>query len=263
MAAPMNILGGQNPKGPSGLMDSAALQQWILRRLGAPLVKVELTDDDLTDAVEDASRWFTAKKGYKDFVMAPLLANTVDYQLPDFIDTVIDITFTDTSISIQKLVDPMALIDGLIPANVLGGGLGGLGGWGNGGGMLSAYAQTIQYLRLAREVLNGDYEWRQDGRVLRVFPSTMNSGSMLIEYKASKFTVEQLNERDHDLLKRWALADAREKLGTVRSKLASYFGATGGVNLDGVAQVTRAVQDKEDLDKELAQSGFPLGVAIY
>ena len=257
----MSPLSNSVPLGPNGLMNADALKQWVLRRLGAPVVKVELTQDDLDDAVENARRWFSAKKGFKAWTTMQMV-NQDQYLLPDYIDTVIEITFTNSNLDIQRFVDPLALVDGLVPANVLGAGLGGMGGWGGGGGMLSAYAQTVQYLRTAREVLSADYDWLQRGRYLTITPNISASGYMLIEYKAASVTVEQLNERDHDLLKRWCLADAREKLGTVRSKFDSFPGAQGPVVIDGQAQLQRALDDKMALDEELAQSGFPLGIMV-
>jgi hypothetical protein len=44
-------------------MADAELSQWLLRRLGAPMLKVELTQEHLEDAIEQAKRWFAAKKG--------------------------------------------------------------------------------------------------------------------------------------------------------------------------------------------------------
>ena len=51
------------------LMDEAALSQWILRRLGGGVLKVELCQAHVDDAVGDAKRWFTAKKGAKEIFM--------------------------------------------------------------------------------------------------------------------------------------------------------------------------------------------------
>lgn len=242
----------------NGLMDEKALQGYILRQLGAPLLRVELVQDDLDDAVENARRWFSARKGFKRVGVLSTTAGQVEYPLDDGIDTILDITPSTSEIDIAAFVDPMQLIDGLIPASTFGGGLGGAGGWGQSGGMLSSYVQTLQYIDMSREILGAEFEWEQRDRTLLVYPSR-TSGTITIHYKAATFTIEQLNERDHDLVKRYALACAREKLGTVRTKFAQTPGAQDTVIVDGPEQLQRAERDKEELTEEIAQSGFPLG----
>jgi hypothetical protein len=247
---------------PNGLMDEQAVKQWILRKLGAPLLRVELTEDDLTDAIEDARRWFSAKKGFKSTYPLTLVSSTVEYTLPDQIDTVLDVTFTNSALDVQRFVDPLSLLDGLVPANVLGAGIGGMGGWGAGGGMLSAYAQTVQYLREARKVLNADNEWIQKDRTLLILPQTTRGGVAMLDYKAAKFTIEQLNERDHDMVKRKALAIAREKLGTIFSKYDQFPSAQGAAVINGPAQLDKAEREHAGLEEEIAQSGFPMGFLV-
>jgi hypothetical protein len=242
----------------SGLMDEKAVQQWILRKLGAPLLRVELVQDDLDDAVEEARRWFSAKKGFKKVGTMGIVAGQVEYPLDEGIDTILDVTPTNNEVDVARFIDPMQLVDGLIPASIFGAGLGGAGGYASSGGMLSSYAQTVQYLHQARTILGAEFEWEQRERSLLVFPARTN-GSMIIHYKAATFTVEQLNERDHDLVKRYSLAVAREKLGTVRTKFAQTPGAQDAVTVDGPEQLEKAEREKEALTEEISQSGFPMG----
>lgn len=243
----------------NGLMDAQALGQWILRKLGAPLVRVELVQDDLDDAIEQARRWFSAKKGFSASLAMNLITNQGTYDLPDIVDTVLDITFALPGNDISALVDPLALMDGLIPANTLGIGGVGTGTLAASGGFLSNYVEVLTWLKQARLVLGSEIDWEQRERTLYVFPPAIKPGAMIVHYKASYFTIEQLNERDHDLVKRYALACAREKMATVRSKFDSFPGAQGAATVDGVAQLQRAIQDQTDLTEELAQSAFPLG----
>jgi hypothetical protein len=237
---------------PQTLMNSEELQQWILRKLGAPLVKVELGADHLADAINDAERWFAAKKGFKSHTTLNL-DGSVEYALPDEVDTVLDVAFTVNRNDIDSIVDPLSLVDGM-PQNSL-------TGPGNSMGLLSSYAQMSQYLSMAKRMLGSEMEWWQEGRKLIVLPPA-TSGTIRLDYKANRFTVEQLNERDHDLVKRMAFALAKETLGRIRSKFDAYPTAQGSVALDGSTLLAEAQAEKEGLEEEISASGYPMGFLV-
>jgi hypothetical protein len=75
------------------LMDAAKIQLWILRYLGAPFLKVELTQEHLDDAIEDARRWFTAKKGQKRIIFFDVVQGVSEYLLPTDVEVIIDVAF--------------------------------------------------------------------------------------------------------------------------------------------------------------------------
>lgn len=236
------------------------LKQWVLRRFGAPLVEVELTEDHLQDAVEDACRWFAAKKGWKK--RARLIASAPEIPLPADCDTVLDVTFTNnTANSLDQFVDPMALVDG-IPGNLFGGStFGGLPGNvynGQTGGMLSSYTQLSQYLHMARRVLGTDGDWIQlpGGKTLWLAPS---DGSVVeITYKATSYNPKHLNEMDHEILKRRIMANAKITLGRIRSKFDSFPTAQGAVQLDGPVLLQEGQAEIEGLDEEIKKIAFPI-----
>jgi hypothetical protein len=246
----------------NGLMDAQGIQQWILRKLGAPFNKVEIGQDNLDDCIEDACRWFSAKKGFKGNCLLTIPPQKTEITLDDRIDTVLEVTFSASGSDLSYLIDPMFLIDGQIPTDTFGAGLTGGSGGGETGGLLSSYAQVSQYLHMARRILGAEPEWVQRGRTLVIMPPPRAGLLAYIEYKAHKFTVEQLNERDHDLVKRMALAFAKEFVGRVRSKYEAYPGAQGAAVVDGRDLLAEAAQEKEGLMEEIAQSGFPLGFMI-
>ena len=99
--------------------------------------------------------------------------------------------------------------------------------------------------------------------MLYIFPIPKSSATILLNYKSSQITIEQLSERDHDLLKRYALACAKEDVGRVRSKYVSGFPtAQGHEQLDGDRLLEEAAAAKEALDEEIALSGFPMGFMV-
>jgi hypothetical protein len=238
----------------SGLMDEAALKKWILRRLGAPFLKIELTDENLTDAVENARRWFAAKKGVQKTIGISVQAGQTEYELPDVVDTVEDIAFATPAMDISLVFSPFTLIDDKVPYDVFAAP--------HSIGLYSSYTQTLQYVEMAKRILGAEPDWRQEGRTLYVFPIPKNSSMILINYKSSQITIEQLNQRDHDLLKRYALACAKEDVGRVRSKYSDFPTAQGAANLDGERLLEEAALAKEALDEELSLSSFPMGFMV-
>ncbi len=236
---------------PHALMDEAELKQWLLRRLGAPFIQVELCDDNLVDVIEFSRRWFSAKKGVKKQMMLPFYSGQPDYVLPDTIDTVFDVSFPAPQMDISLVFSPFILVDDKVPYDVFAAP--------GSAGIYSSYTQTLQYIEMAKRTLNADANWRQEDRTLFIFPVPKTNGSILVDYKSSDFTIEQLNQRDHDLVKRYALAKAKLDVGRIRSKYDQLPGAQGSIGLDGVRLLQEGEQEIEKLEVEIAQSAYPIG----
>lgn len=234
------------------LMDEAALKAWILRRLGAPFLKVELCEENLVDAVESARRWFTAKKGVKAFAIMAVNAGQTEYPLPDIVDTVIDVVPQLQRLDISLVFSPFTLIDDKVPYDVFAAG-------GASGGLYSSFTQTLQYVETAKRILGAEPDWRQEGRMLHIFPIPRHQSSMRVEFKSSQVTIEQLSESDHDKVKRYALAKAKEDLATVRSKYDSFPTAQGSATLNWQKIADEASSEIEKLNEEIALSGYPMG----
>jgi hypothetical protein len=230
--------------------------------LGAPIVRVELTGDHLKDAIDDAKRWFAAKKGHIVLKEFTIPGGTNIYELPDNVDTVLEVMSRDSIYGIA--VDPTFLglaQDGAIPIACS-----------FDGGVLpySTYTMFLQNLQMGKRVYSAEFDWRQVDRQLHVFPTDTEasigsapSGNYMMFYKDNSWTVEQLNERDHDLVKRYAKSKAKEILGRVRSKFEGGLpGAQENVTLDGQALLSESQTEIVDLETEISQSGFPMGIML-
>ncbi len=232
-------------------MDEAQLKQWILRRLGAPFWKIELSEDHLNDAVEFSRRWFSAKKGVKQLTYLPQYTNVPVYELPDTVDIVLDVSFQVNPMDISLVFSPYILQDEKVPYDVFAAP--------SAAGIYSSYTQTIQYIEMAKRILNAEPDWRQEGRVLYVFPVPKRDGYMAVESKTHNFTIEHLQERDHDLVKRYALAKAKLDLVETRGKYSEFPGAQGPTNLNWPRLLEEANKEIELLEKEISQSAYPMG----
>jgi len=238
-------------------MNCEELRQWILRRLGAPVQKVELCEENVSDAVEQARRWFAAKKGVKKFFKFQALPNKVDYLLDCQIDQVLEVAFEESKNDLSLVYSPFTLPDEAIPYSVFATG-------GVSGGIYSDYVQTLQYIEMAKRILSAelDYRFDQDSRTLYLSPPPSVAKFVILQAKVHFVKIEELSERDHDLLKRYALACAREDLAWIRGKYDSYPGAQGTVQLDADRLLQRAQEEKEKLEEEIAGSAGPMGFLV-
>lgn len=233
------------------LMNEQELVKWILRRLGAPLLTVELTQCHFDDNVSDAKHWFSAKKGVKRIFTMPTQPGVPEYKLPDEVDTVLDVSFSVPPMDISTVFYPFAQQGESIPYNAFMAP--------GSGGLYSSYTQTLMYVETAKRVLGADPDWRQEGRMLYLFPVPKDSNPVWIDYKANLLTLEQLNERDHDLVKRYALAKAKLDLAEIRGKYDSVPGAQGSTTLNSVVLRESGLAEIEKLEDEIIQSGYPMG----
>jgi hypothetical protein len=234
-------------------MDAEQLEKWILRRLGAPLTKVELTHCHIADNIEDARRWLSAKKGVRKQGILTINSGQVEYNLDSLnpeIDTVLDVAFPSHPFDLSLIFAPFTLIDDKVPYDVFAAP--------SSAGVYSTFTQTIQYTEMAKRVLSAEQDWRQEGRLLYLFPVPDYQSHAIIWFKSSKVVIEQLTERDHDLLKRYALALAYRDLGMVRSKYDSYPTAQGTVMLNGDRLLDMSNEMLEKLNEEIADSGMPM-----
>jgi hypothetical protein len=237
---------------PAPLMNADEMKQWVLRRMGAPLLRVEITDDQLDDCIENAKRWFSAKKGVKRQAIMAVTSGQPEYDLPDEVDVVLDVAFATSPMDISLIFSPFMLIDEKVPYDVFAAP--------GSAGLYSSFTQTLQYVEMAKRILSADADWRQEGRKLQLFPCPRVDLAVVIDFKTHCVTVEQLNERDHDLVKRFAYNEARFYVARVRTKYADYPTAQGTATLDGEKLMEEYSAELERLEDEISLSGFPIGI---
>lgn len=234
------------------LLDEAGLCQWILRRLGAPQLLVELTQAQLDDCVEAAKRWFAAKKGIVRQGTLQILAGQSEYELPEEVTAVTHLARTESALDLSLTLAPgFFLPDQQIPYHALAAP--------QSAGLYSSFTQSMQYIATAKRILGIDPDFQFDDatHTLRIFPSPTTTGPATYTYNARSFVLTQLRERDHELVKRYALAVAKEIVGRVRSKREA-MGAQGPVTLDGKDLLEESKDDLEKLAEEIMATSDPL-----
>lgn len=248
---------------PSNKIDEDELSRWILRRLGAPLLKIELTEEHLKDVIAMALRWFAAKKGYIRQYPLQLQPDVTEYQLPDDVDVVTEVVFPFSNYDMSPYASPWAWAwpneNMMVPFGY--GGTYGYGGSGETGGYLSSYQQSLQYTEMARRIVGADPEWRQENRTLFILPRRLSPTTprAFVYYTSNTFNLTELNQRDFDLVRRFAVACAKRDLGRIRSKYDQYPTAQGSTGLDGATLIGEADAEMETLNEEIGASAMPIG----
>lgn len=237
----------------SRLMTEPELKKWILRRLGSPVTRVCLDALQVDDAVEEAMRWFAAQKGVDRDMTIDLFAGQVEYQMPDDCDAVLDVAFQVSPLDISLIFAPYNIAqDEKVPYSVFTAGAT--------GGLYSSLLQSIQYVEMAKRMINAERNWLYFPykKILLLLPDPKGGGKAFIEYKSTCLTLEQLPERDHQMVRRYALAWAKRDLGMIYSKYSSWPTAQGQVQLNGESLINQAKEEMAKLEDEIYESAKPM-----
>lgn len=230
--------------------DDSSVYQWIVRRLGAPKVCVELTLEHIQDSLRQAKLWYMGNKGEVRKVQLPLAAGQSVYDLPADVDVVIDVVFTLKPADISTLFSPVSVFDERIPYDL----------YANSAqlGNYSSYVQLTQYIELTRRVGNAENDWRQEGKKLMVWPTPSGGAYIQVYYTAQEVDFSKLGPRDFQYIRDYALALAKRDLGRIRSKTEEWQGAQTTVRLDGDKLLAEAKEEMEALTAALLASGSPM-----
>jgi hypothetical protein len=234
------------------LMNREELGEWILRRLGAPFWDIELCQEHVKDAVEMAVRWFAAKKGVSKLFTIRTSPSVVEYTLDSEVDRVIDVAYETHKLDLSLIFSPFTLLDEKIPYDVFASG--------GSGGLYSSYVQALQYIEMAKRVLSAEFEWYEINDKLFIAPPPQDSRNLVVWAKINFTQIEDLEERDHELIKRYALAKAQVDLAWVRGKYGEYPSAQGSTTLNWDRLLDTAQTEIEKLEEEIMGAGYPMGM---
>lgn len=232
------------------LLTESELSEWVLRRLGHPVLKVELTKEHVQDAVMQAKRWFAAKKGVERKITIKLHQGQVEYDMPEDCDAVLDVSFEVSPLDISLIFAPHIIADEKIPYNVFAAP--------SSVGLYSSFVQSLQYIQMAHRVLGSDTNWLFLPYEKKLLAFARRGSHAIVEYKSNLNVIEQLPERDHDMLKRYTLAVAKKDLGMIRSKYRMYPTAQGQNHLNGEELIKQGDQEIERLEDEIFATGMPM-----
>jgi len=258
------------------IMNDKDFCAWVRRQLGYPLVKVELTDDQIKDNIYRALDMFikyASDNGSEEaFYSLMLSAGQTDYELPEGILDVID--FNDEGYGDHGINTLFTMQNQLYNAGLLN-----FGDLGTGLTMVS-YHLALDFIEVIQRYTTTGFQWNYDDveRILTVSPEP-ESGTITIHEPntgSSKIVnspgwillkVKQLigtgrpgfsSNKAYSALynktwvKEYTLALCKIVLGEIRRKFESYssIGNTG-IALNGDALLSEGKEEKEQLEEKL------------
>ena len=230
------------------------LKDFILLMLGAPVVTVELDEQQLDAAVDLAlqvyEEWAPMEHfRYHIFMTTP---GKSIYTLPPDVGYVRNVYYKQTGEFAFQSSD----LGGAIPVEYFypGGAYASIQGgmidpiqpiWGRGGEWALYKGYEQMYSRMASNI--GGWEWIGGYQTIKIYP---------IPYRAHRVVVHYLQKnndwaRVQSVMQEGALAYAKIMLGRIRSKIKNPPGPGGGVQLDGDQLLTEGNQDLKDWKEQL------------
>lgn len=242
-------------------MSGSDLRLWIQRQLGDPIVEVELESEHIDQAIENAMEWWASIRGWCREAVFDIIEGQREYDLSGFspaVRTILNVWFPDTGAWTNWSAYPGFLdYEGVPFKQVVSP---------DSHGRFSTIVQEMTYLETASRILSGGMEWDWDAenKKLVVSPGPPRSGKGVVFYEAvmSVSDLAKLLPRDKLILKRWALADAKEILGRIRGKYDSMPAAQGSVSLDGRDLISEARDEKQQLEEQLVLAEGAPGIVV-
>jgi hypothetical protein len=241
-----------------GVIKRTKLKDYIVRKLGGEQMCVELSSNDLDDAIDDGLRWYSARLGKKKKASFQITAGVMEYDL----STILSADEFDELVSVTKLWLPAGPVDVSFMLNYDFLGLSGVpyeSAHISSELTYSGIVQSIQHQEQIKRVLSGDtaFEFDFDTGILLIMPERTQSGTAIFEYKRSIVDGDRLRPREEDFLRKCCIAHAKQTLGRIRSKFDNIPVPGGAVVLDGAQLLDESDKELEIL-KEEARNFYPL-----
>lgn len=256
-------------------MNISQFRKWVRRKLGEDgscTVRVELTDGQIDQALDDAKDWWNAYLGLFRESEASIAAEQTEIDLSAVTPRVDDVMQVFFPADIE-LVDFRGLYPGFLDVNGIPYDMTGIGS----GGMVyganspqGTIVQVLQSMDTAKRILSAEPSWefyRDDVdennpiRTLRLMPSAAYGGKIIYLYRVDPRDIKlhMYKQRDLWLIREWALAECKYMLGRIRGKYTSGLPAAGGDRtLDGELLLSEAREDKERLEQKILDYSGPI-----
>lgn len=215
------------------------LMCWLLRRMGAPQLKLEAYKANLEDAIDDAIRRFNSRKGTTRTTVIYTVPSQTVYPYPCDADGIIQISFSDTLQSFPS-ISTFNNRHPFFPGEH---------------GFTGDLVQNFTYLKDTQKILSSDLDWKANNELkqITISPEPFYSAPLYIEYRTNKVNLETLSDRDFDFIRRYALAFFKKDLGRIRS-YSNFSGSDGPLLLDGAMLLQEAARDIAEVDNEIKNS---------
>jgi len=254
-------------------MTKAELRQWVREQLGYPMVKVELTDQQIDNNIDWVrSRWIKMAVGHstqEQYMTLMLSGGQTVYDLPANVTEVInyqdqtgDTGGINTLFSVENYMYMNGMMNGLLEGQF----------------SLVGYHIALDFLETLQRYNPSMYQWRYDRYtnklhidpappITTVLTSASPSGAVDSPgYVLLKVSVIEGTDEDiynEPTVKDYTLAKCKVLLGLIRRKFSS-FSSVGnqGISLDGDALISEGNDEIEKLEERLREEESYTGYGI-
>lgn len=223
------------------------VRDFVLARLGHPVIRVELTPFQIKTAIDEACTeiHYHAPFWAKQFAVFDASAGYNTYEIPRFIlDNIEYVAYRKTVLSIQEQAGTLEYDLFLnffsnnytsIFSNT----------------SVGQYLLILQYMETIRKVLSLEGSWEViNNQYLQIHPTpTYTPEAVIIEYRAVDSNT--IHPKLRNWLQRYTLAICKMILGEIRGKYSLLPSPGGGVNLNGDKLKEEGLQEKNNLKDEL------------
>lgn len=243
-------------------------RSWIWSMLGYPIVRVELSEEMVTNCINMAiDKFMYYQTPEPDWAYGTLGTNTYEILLDDLKLP----NGTPVSITKRQIIEVAYQPYNDLFAQLTGSGMDFFLTYymqGSGGSFLSDFYMALGYKDDMERTLgiNPSYEiishLQPNGSVkdaIRLYPRPQNAVKVGVKFSR---TLTQAEVDNQTWIRKYALAWAKEQLGRIRSKYSSLPSPTGETTLDGSTLLAEAQQEKEALVQELIGLVEPLSFSI-
>lgn len=230
------------------------IKDYVQYMLGAPVVGLELDDQQLDAAVDLALQVFEdyAPREYFQYYVFNTIPGQSVYTLPPDVGMVRNVFYKQQASFAFQSSD----LGGAIPVEYFypGGAYASIQGgmidpiqpiWGRMGEWVLYKQYEQMYSRIASNL--GGWEWVGGFNNIKIYPIPFRVHKVIVHYLQKHTDWGKVTQA----MQEGALCYAKEMLGRIRSKIKNPPGPNGGVQLDGDTLLTEAREDKKAWEERL------------
>lgn len=240
------------------------IKDYVLTMLGAPVIPLELDDQQLENAIDFALQIFEdyAPMEYFQYYTFTTTPGQSVYTLPADVGFVRQISYKETANYAFSASD----LGGVIPLEYMGAGAygsiaGGINPQQPVWGKMSDWVLYKQYEDMYNRVSGqqGGWEFLGGYNNIKIYPVPYRTYPVAVRYLQRRPDFKLVTQA----MQEGALAFAKIILGRIRTRIMNPPGPNGGVQLDGQTILAEGLQEKKDWeDKLLVRFGDVLGVRM-
>lgn len=242
------------------------LRDYVLLKLGAPVIKIELDEQGLDCAIDEAFDIYEdyAPREFFDYYVFNTTAGKSVYKMPDDVGIIRNVFYKEQGTFAFQASD----LDGAIPIEYFypGGAYSSIQGgmidpiqpiWGRMGEWVLYKQYEQMYSRTSSNI--GGWEWISDMGYVKLYPTPCRCSRVMVHYLQKCKDWKDANQA----LREGALAHAMIILGHIRGKYTQIPGIQGGVQNDGQYMKDKGWELKQKWEEQLiTRYGDPLPITL-